>query len=78
MTGIAMPVARDTLSAREKKIFLSKIQELSPDKIGDIWKRSRYKTLNPKEMEQFELLRKHYKSIAGTELPPHASQNKGS
>ena len=67
-----MPRASDSMTAREKKIFLDKLSKLNIEKLGDIWKVNRSKKLSPKELEQFDLIRAAYKKLSGNELPKHS------
>jgi len=65
---------RSSMTAREKKIYLSKISEFSEERLGNIWKINRLKNLDSKQMEQFELIRKEYKNKTGKNLPEHTSR----
>lgn len=62
------------LSARAKKIALKKIEQISTSRLADIWKINRDKKLDADEMDQFELVRKEYKSRTGKELPKHTQK----
>jgi hypothetical protein len=65
------------LSSREKKIIQKKLDVFSPSQMAEIWKVNMNKKLDEKEMEQFEMLRKHYKHTTGKELPKHSTARGG-
>lgn len=74
---VARQKSQRKLTARQKKIYQNKASAMSPDVLADIWKVNFNKTLEPDEIEQFELIRKAYKEKTGKELPKHVSQSKG-
>ncbi len=62
------------MTARQKKIFAKKLEEKTSMQLADTWKANKDKKLSEEEMEQFEAIRKHYKSTTGKTLPPHGTK----
>lgn len=74
---MAIQKSQKKLTARQKKIYQNKAESLSAEKLSDIWKINFNKKLDESEFEQFEIVRKAYKTKTGKELPRHTSQSKG-
>ncbi len=62
------------MTTRQKKIFIKKLESKNSTELADAWKNNKDKKLSPEEMEQFELIRKHYKTTTGKTLPSHSTK----
>jgi len=73
---VAVQKSQKKLTAREKKIISNKLEDISSQKLADIWKINIYKDLNAAELEQFNMIRKKYKELTGKVLPEHSNTKK--